>query len=133
VSQENVEIVRRLYEADAQADTATALALLDPEIEVEYRGQLIDKDLTYHRHAGLPTLRQSIYENFDDFRVEVEEYIDHEDHVVVALHQRAVGKASGVAVDIHIGQVWTVRDGKAVRWRIYRTKEEALQAVGLED
>jgi hypothetical protein len=59
VSQENVEIVRRLYEADAQADTAAALALLDPEIEVEYRGQLIDKDLTYHGHAGLLALRRS--------------------------------------------------------------------------
>jgi ketosteroid isomerase-like protein len=133
VSQENVEIVRRLYEADARGDAGAALELLDPEIEVEYRGQLIDKDLTYHGHAGLLALRQSIYENFDDFRIEVEEYIDHEDHVVVALHQRAVGKTSGVPVDIHIGQVWTVRDGKAVRWRIYRTKEEALKAVGMEE
>jgi hypothetical protein len=32
-----VEVVRGLYEADAQADTAGALALLDPEIEAEYR------------------------------------------------------------------------------------------------
>jgi ketosteroid isomerase-like protein len=46
------------------------------------------------------------------------------------LHQRAVGKASGAPVDIHIGQVWTLRNGKAVRWRIYKSKAEALSAVG---
>jgi len=132
VSRENVEVVRRVYEADARRDAAAALALLDPEIEIEYRGQLIDKDATYHGHAGIRQLMESIRENFDEWHVEVEEYFTHDEHVVVALHQRAVGKASGVPVDIHIGQVWTVRDGKAVRWRIYRSKEEALKAVGLE-
>jgi ketosteroid isomerase-like protein len=38
VSAENVEIVRRLYEAYARGDFAAALELLDPEIEIEYRG-----------------------------------------------------------------------------------------------
>ena len=115
MSRENIEIVKRLYEADARGDRAAALELLDPEIEVEYRGQLIDKDTTYRGHAGVRQLMESIVENFDDFRVEVEEYLDRGAHVVVALHERAVGRTSGVPVDIHIGQVWTVRGGKLVR------------------
>jgi ketosteroid isomerase-like protein len=131
MSSENIEVVRRIYEADASEDRVAALELIDPEVEVEYRGQLIDKDTTYHGYTGLLRLRESIYENFEDFRIEVEDYIDHGEDVVVALHQRAIGKTSGVPVDIHIGQVWTVRDGKAVRWRIYRSKDEALAAVGL--
>jgi len=130
VSAENVDIVRRIYEANARRDTAAALELIDPEIEVEYRGQLIDKNATYYGHAGLRQLMESIRENFEEFDVAVEEYIDVEDEVVVALRQRAVGKASGASVDIHIGQVWTLRNGKAVRWRIYRSKSEALAAVG---
>jgi ketosteroid isomerase-like protein len=130
MSAENVGIVRRIYEADARRDAAAALGLIDPEIEVEYRGQLIDKYATYHGHAGVGQLMASIRENFEEFDVEVEEYIDVGDDVVVALHQRAVGKASGAPVDIHIGQVWTLRNGKAVRWRIYKSKAEALSAVG---
>ena len=129
VSAANVEIVRRIYAADNRRDAATALELLDPQIEVEYRGQLIDKDATYRGHAGVRELMQTIRENFVDFAVEVEEYIDQDEHVVVALHQRATGRASGVPVDIHIGQVWTLRGGKAVRWRIYKSKAEALAAV----
>lgn len=131
MSAENVEIVRRIYDADARRDVAAARELLDPEIEVEYRGQLIDKAATYHGLAGMRQLMESIRENFDEFDVEVEEYIDQGDHVVVALHQRAVGRASGIPVDIHIGQVWTVRDGRATRWRIYKSKAEALAAVGI--
>jgi ketosteroid isomerase-like protein len=130
VSAENVEIVRRMYEANARGDAAAARELLDPEIVVEYRGQLIDKDATYRGHAGVRQLMESILENFDVFRVEVEEYVDRGDDVVVALHQRAVGRASGAPVDIHIGQVWTLRDGRAVLWRIYRSKAEALAAAG---
>ena len=129
VSAENVEIIKRIYAADARNDRTAAAELIDPEIEVEYRGQLIDKDATYHGFAGLLQLRESIYENFEDFRIEVEEYVDHGEDVVVALHQQAVGKASGVPVDIHIGQIWTVRNGKAVRWRIYKSKDEALAAA----
>jgi len=26
-------------------------------------------------------------------------------------------------------QVWTLRDGKAVRWRIFRSKQEALEVT----
>jgi ketosteroid isomerase-like protein len=129
VSAENIEIVRRIYAADARNDQAAALEVIDPEIEVEYRGQLIDKDATYYGFARLLALRESIWENFEDFRIDVEEYFDRGDHVVVALHQHATGKASGAPVDIHIGQVWTLLDGKAVRWRIYKSKDEALAAV----
>jgi ketosteroid isomerase-like protein len=130
LSAENVEIVRRLHEANARGDDAAALELLDPEIEIEYRGVLIDRDATYHGHAGALQLRDSILETFPDFRIEVEEYIAHGEDVVVALHQRAAGKASGVPIDIRTGHVLTVRNGKAVRWRIYKSKEEALAAVG---
>jgi ketosteroid isomerase-like protein len=100
-----------------------------PQTYRERRGILYE-DASYRGLAGVRQLMESIRQNFDEFHVEVEEYIDHDEHVVVALHQRATGKASGASVDIHIGQVWTLRDGKAVRWRIYRSKDEALAAVG---
>jgi hypothetical protein len=45
----------------------------------------------------------------------------------------ARGKTSGAEVDMRRGQVLTLRDGKVVRWRLFRTKEEALEAVGLSE
>jgi uncharacterized protein len=133
MSAENVGIVRRLYEAWNRADYSTALELIDPEIEVEYHGVMIDKEASYRGHAGVRELLESTYENFEDYRVDVGEYIDRGDQVVASLHQRAAGTQSGVPVEVRNAHVWTLRDGVAVRWRICRSKAEALEAVGLSE
>jgi ketosteroid isomerase-like protein len=41
------------------------------------------------------------------------------------------GKGSGVGVEAHPTNVWTVRDGKTVRVAVYNDKAEALEAVEL--
>lgn len=56
MSAENVGIVRRLYEAWSRSDFSTALELIDPEIEVEYHGVMIDKEANYRGHAGVREL-----------------------------------------------------------------------------
>ena len=43
-----------------------------------------------------------------------------------------LGRASGLEVDMHFAQVWTVRDGKQTRMEMYADPAEALEAVGLE-
>jgi hypothetical protein len=42
-------------------------------------------------------------------------------------------KATGVAVDMHFGQVWTLRDRREVRMQMYASPEEALEATGLRE
>jgi hypothetical protein len=53
----------------------------------------------------------------------------------VAVRISGRGKRSGVEIEIDmpLWQVWTLRDGKAVRWRIFRSKQEALEAAGLRE
>jgi hypothetical protein len=43
------------------------------------------------------------------------------------------GKRSGLEIDMPAWQVWTLRDGKVVGWRIFRTKRQALDAAGLRE
>jgi ketosteroid isomerase-like protein len=131
MSRASIEIVQRIYLAWNQADTAAVRELLEPGIEVEYHGVMIDKKASYRGHAGVRELAASTLEDFAEYHVDVEEYIDQGDHVVAVLHQRAEGKRSGIPVEFHNAHVWTVRAGKAVRWRICRSKAEALDAVGL--
>jgi ketosteroid isomerase-like protein len=129
VGQENVELVRRIYEAFARQDRAALAEFLHPDIELTYLGVLIDKQVTYRGLSGVREFMRSIVENFEEFSVDVEELVDAGDQVVAALHQRARGRASGAQVDIRIGQVWTVRDGQAVAWRIYPSNEDALASL----
>ena len=42
-----------------------------------------------------------------------------------------LGKASAAKLEMRVAQVWVLRDGKVIRGDVYRTTEEALEAVGL--
>jgi ketosteroid isomerase-like protein len=54
MSQENVEIVRALFDRWNRGETAAALELIDPEIEVEATIRLFDVDEVYRGHARCP-------------------------------------------------------------------------------
>jgi ketosteroid isomerase-like protein len=54
----------------------------------------------------------TVPENFDEFRADVEEWIDARDRLVVTGHFRAAAKG-GATVDVRFAHVWTMRDGKA--------------------
>jgi ketosteroid isomerase-like protein len=72
-------------------------------------------------------------EAWDDWGVEIEDYIDAgEQVVVVAIRQHGRSKATGVPVEMRFGQVWTLaRHGAAIRMQMYASPEEALEAAGL--
>jgi ketosteroid isomerase-like protein len=72
---------------------------------------------------------QSWLDSFEDFRVKPEDVIERDDHIVAVVRQTGRGRASGVEVAIRIAHVWTISDGRAVRWRGYPNREAALAAV----
>jgi ketosteroid isomerase-like protein len=68
---------------------------------------------------------------WEDWRLEVRELIDAGDDVVAILHQSGRSKTTGLEVDMDFAQVWTIKDGKQTRMRMYADPDEALRAVGL--
>jgi len=129
MSQENVEIVRQAWEMSTQHDNEAVFRLYDSEVEIH--------DLFYDRiYRGLDGVREYFREwvsTFDEWGAEVEEWIDAGDAVIAVLRSRGRGKRSGVPVEQRESHVWTLRDGKLRRLRIYASKDEALKAVGLSE
>ena len=78
-------------------------------------------------------LVQEWVEAFADFRAEVEEFIDGGECVVVPLVLRGRIRGSDKEVVLPETHVWRVRAGKVIEVREYRTRAQALKAVGLED
>jgi ketosteroid isomerase-like protein len=68
-------------------------------------------------------------EVFDEFTIEPEEFYEVGDRVPVPIRQRARGGSSGVEVEIRIGHLWTIRDGKVVRLEVFPAREDARQAA----
>ncbi len=125
MSQENLDTVRRGYEAFTQGDMDAILEIVHPEVEVH---ALID---AFQGREGFVTYAQT--PNFDDFQVDPEEFTDAGDKVLVAVRVAGRGKSSGVDVAMRNFHVCTLRDGKLVRLDVYASKDEALEAVGLQE
>jgi ketosteroid isomerase-like protein len=71
-------------------------------------------------------------EPWEDHRIEWEIRRASDDVVVVLSVMHARGRGSGAEVEMELGQVWTFRDGRAVRMVAYNSHDEALAAAGLE-
>jgi ketosteroid isomerase-like protein len=75
---------------------------------------------------------ESTGEAFDRTAVEPEELIDAGDQVVLLCTWVVRGRGSGLVRRQSQGHVWTLRDGKAVRFRWFNDQAEALNAAGVE-
>jgi ketosteroid isomerase-like protein len=137
MSQENVEVLRSLFDAVARRDTTTALALYDPDVEWDNtRGPLqgLIERKVYRGHEGLRHWWREYREPWESVWDEVEDLIDAGDQVISVHTSHARGRASGVAVDLaHVAMVWTFRRGKIARVALFTTRAEALEAAGLRE
>ncbi len=118
MSRENVEIVRRLYDAVARRDTADVLALYDPDVEWDFTrhpfGDLIG-GVVYRGHDGLRSFFGDMHEVWENVEWDLEDLFDAGEHVVVVAKHHGRGRTSGVETEGSAVGVWTVRNGKVVR------------------
>jgi ketosteroid isomerase-like protein len=133
MSQENVEVVRRIFDAAARRETASVFALYDPDIEWDasrtQRGALTGR--VVRGHEAVRSWLQQWYEVWETVDDDLEEVIDAgEDSVVSLMVQRGRGTASGIEVEDRPGGVWTIRSGKVVRVVWFPNHKDALEAVG---
>ena len=129
MSQENVELARKGYEAFARRDFDAILALMDPEVESHNPPEVPEAGV----HRGHGAVRRDFEETldlFEDFSVEIEKFFDAGDELVVFLRYRGRPRGSSAEVVAALAHVWTVRDGKAIRLRQYLDRAAALEAVG---
>jgi uncharacterized protein len=133
MSQENVEIVRSGLEAAARNDWNAAMASVDPNVEWVEMPSLGPDASTY---TGVEEVRKAVNSwiaMWSEYDVEVARYADADDDVVVLFRERGHGGVSGAAVERELGEVFTLRDGKVVRVRLYGGWDEALEAAGLSE
>ena len=133
MSQENVEIVRRFLEG-AQETPDAVWNIFDEEVEWDtgYWSAPDFPERTYGPDAVREFFRRWVGA-FDDWGYVVEELIEGQNSVVAQIHQWGCGKGSGVRVDEHFWQVWTLREGRAVRVRHATERADALEAAGLRE
>ena len=129
---ENVEAVRRGYEAFNRGDIEASLASLHPEIEWHTYIVPGPGGGTYHGYDGVRELWSDARRIFGEFRNVPEDLFEGGDHVVAFVRVEGVGTKSGIAVQARIAHVHTFREGKVVRVESFEDRDEALRVAGIE-
>jgi ketosteroid isomerase-like protein len=137
MSEENVEIVRRIYEkwqdlVLADPDDKSFGDFFDPAIEVDNSNAVFDGVVCRGRD-GLREYLALLRGAWSSLRLEPEEFIGvGEDQVVVA--QRIFPRArAGVEVVARSATTYTFHEGKVIRIKTFQSKAAALEAAGLSE
>ena len=133
MSRENVERLRPLYEAWGRGAYDEGLDVLDERIEWRAAAEIPGHGgIVYGREAAAKYLVEW-RGTWQTYSVEVERFVDLGDEVLVLARERGRGLGSGVIVETMFAQLWTMHEGRAVRMQEWRTWDEALSALGLQE
>jgi ketosteroid isomerase-like protein len=134
MSQENVEIVRRNYEAFARGGLDGWLEYWSDDLDYRPAKSDLDDHGPIRTKAALRANIADWIDTFEEFLFEPVELIDAGEDTVVAI-ERFGGRAklSGVETEQTCAVVFVIRDAKIARCREYATREEALEAAGLSE
>ena len=130
MSDEDVEVVRRAYEAYSKGDLAAAGSAYSEDTVWDVRRFRPDAEV----HSGLDELAKYLASwraTWTEHSFSLERAIDAGDRVVAVIQESGRGTSSGAQVTVRYGQVITVRDGKIVETVVYRDPSEGFQAAGV--
>ena len=130
MSQADVEMLRAAYAAINRRDWDAAMVHADPDLE----WITPDRVLFARTYRGADEIRRYFedqWEPFEDVQIELEEFFESGDRIVVFLLARLRPRGSTAVVENRIAQLWTVRDGIATRCEVFPERDKALEAAGI--
>jgi ketosteroid isomerase-like protein len=124
----SIDVVSRAYEAFRDFDAEALIAVADPEIE--FGTSAAAPGGTYRGHPGVRRYLKEVEGAFGDrWDAEIERIADvGDDRVILIVRIFGEGKA-GEPLELRLGHVWELRDGKLLRGTVYLDPHEALDFV----
>ncbi len=146
MSQENVEIVRNVYDALNRTSVGAFLAMpdssrraiferiYDPGLELRQSPEAVfDTVGTFRGYEGYLEAGRELVEALGDIQFDIGKAFEAGDNVVFDVVARATGMGSGIPVERRIAHLWELKEGLVLRWIVYQTLEQALEAAGLRE
>jgi ketosteroid isomerase-like protein len=132
MSEENVELVRRIHDELIHGADPLELGLMAPDFEYVSPPDAMEPGVQ-RGVEGMRRVLATLEEAYAERRFDVDRILDAGDRVVVLGRLTMVGRSSGVPLQGDGAQVWTLRDGLVARIEWFLTQAEALRAAGIED
>ena len=133
MSQENVDALRPVYEEWGRGNFRPNSAAYGPDLEWGWSEEFPDIHGVFRDPEPRSSRMLEWLSQWEDWRVEAEEYIPAGEFVVVLCRYTGRGKESGAAVDTTGAHLWTMRAGNPVRLEVFSSRTKALEAAGLQE
>jgi ketosteroid isomerase-like protein len=131
MSQENVEIVRAVFEAYNAADMDAVRELYDPDVIVRTVEDWPEPGPYVGREAAM-RFHEQLRDTWDaDTLVAISDFIDAGDRVAVRYIWRGAGH--GPDLNMEVSLVFTMRKGRVFNIEFFWDHAEALEAAGLRE
>lgn len=129
MSEQNLELARRVFEAFATRDLDGLVAVSDPDVEfLPVTANLTTGGMPYRGHEGIARYLDDVARVWPELRLFPDELRDLGDTVVVL--GRVVARGGGMILDRPTGWVFKMHGGRIVGIRVYGSQEEAIEAAG---
>jgi uncharacterized protein len=133
MSRENVEVVKAFTLSFEGGDRDEWREYFDPSVVFDTSATEMPSAGVYHGHEGIERFFREWLGTWNDYEISHREYIDAGDAVVVVFRQSGTGRASGVRTERDFFGVYELRESKVMRYRMYESRQEALEAAGLSE
>jgi ketosteroid isomerase-like protein len=130
MSQEKVEIVKRVLEAQLRGDIDGMLENMTDDVVIDASRRVLDP-IVLEGHEGFKSFIAFLREAWANQRLEPEEFIEVGDQVVIPVRVVSTGRGSGMTIQARAAWVNTFRGDKIARLTVFQSRAEALEAVGL--
>ena len=138
MSQENVKALRWAVEVGNTRGVEEAIAVIQelyhPDVEARDLQPAPGMPEVMRGRAAIVAVWRQWLESFDDWRVEVHDFVDADPWVVCDYHWHASGRGSEVPIDWRVTEAHEFKDGKVVRSLFgFPDVAAALEAVRLAE
>jgi uncharacterized protein len=132
MSQENVALVRAIYDAFAVGDVPGVVDRMSPDIVWNEAENFPYADNNPYRgpEAILTGIFARLGTDWDGFAAVPEEFLDAGGTVVVLGRYRGTYKATGRSLDAQLAHVWRVTGGRATQFQQYTDTLQAARVTG---
>ena len=131
MSNDNVNVVRGMYQAFATGEIPTIIAALDPQVDWWEAENFIyaDKNPYVGPNAVLEGVFMRIAQDWDGFAVSPKEVLDAGDTVIGHGYYSGTNRKTGEVVRAQFAHFFTFRDGKIIKFQQYTDTAQFLRAV----
>jgi ketosteroid isomerase-like protein len=123
-----IDLIHAEYDAMSRQDWEAVFSEAHPDFEFLPPDGGIGGKTIFGPRLAREDIR-AFFSPYEEVVIEAEEFHERGDAIAVFLRLRTRPRGSSALVEIRVGQLWTVRDGKLARLQIFAQRERALEAA----